>query len=152
MSDFECPYCGKDVEVNRGDMDCGEDALNPQECQSCEKVFTFTAHMHFTYTPYKADCLNDGEHDWQKTKTFPERFAKMRCKTCGDEKPIETHNVKLRGAALLRRPARTPGWTTNCSLQVVRTEFLHKKKHVLHLRLIVFIKMAMRCVVTQISP
>ena len=97
MSDFECPYCGKDVEVNRDDMDCGEDALNPQECQSCEKVFTFTAHMHFTYTPYKADCLNDGEHDWQKTKTFPERFAKMRCKTCGDEKPIETHNVELSG-------------------------------------------------------
>ena len=38
-----------------------------------------------TYT-YKADCLNGGEHQLKLSKTWPKKFAKMRCKDCDYER------------------------------------------------------------------
>ena len=96
--DVECPYCGADVEINHDDgYGYEESELHEQECPECEKNFAYTTEISFYHQAYKADCLNDGEHQYEKTKTYPPEFARLRCKTCGDEKPL-TANAALTGA------------------------------------------------------
>lgn len=88
MSDAECPYCGAEVEINHDDgygYDEGE--LHQQECE-CGKTFAYTTTIVLYHETHKADCLNGAEHDYHKTNTIPERFTRLRCKTCGDEKPM----------------------------------------------------------------
>jgi hypothetical protein len=36
----------------------------------------------------KSGFQNDGGHDYRQTKTYPVKYAKLRCKLCGDEKPM----------------------------------------------------------------
>jgi hypothetical protein len=94
MADTECPYCGADVEINHDDgYGYEEDRIHQQECRSCEKSFVFTTCISFDYSPKKADCLNGGEHTYQKTKTYPPRYAVMECSTCGDRRPLD-HSPK----------------------------------------------------------
>ncbi len=90
MNQLECPYCGKDMD---DPDDKGESGmLHEHECPHCEKYFVFEVEYNPSYSSRKADCLNGGEHDYKKTATFPEIYARMRCRMCGDEKPIEGHN------------------------------------------------------------
>lgn len=85
--DAACPYCGKYIEINHDDgYGFEEDELHQQECDYCEKTFTYTTYISFSHTTFKADCLNGGEHVWEKTKTFPPEFARLRCIMCGEEK------------------------------------------------------------------
>jgi len=89
MTGIECPYCGAGVEINHDDgYGYEEDRKHEQECPACEKTFVYTTATHFTYDVTKADCLNGGEHDYHKTKTYPKRFAKMRCSTCDHERSL----------------------------------------------------------------
>lgn len=89
MNDVECPYCGADVEINHDDgAGYTEDETHEQRCDSCDKTFAFTTSICFYYSAKKADCLNGGEHDYHKTATYPERYARLRCSMCADEKPI----------------------------------------------------------------
>lgn len=86
MFDCECPYCGETME----DPDeCYDPEITYEhECPHCEKNFVFTVDYIRTYSESKADCLNGGEHDYQKTITYPPEYAKLRCTMCGDEKPL----------------------------------------------------------------
>lgn len=97
MSDTNCPYCGAEIEINHDDGEgYDEDKIHQQECHECEKTFTFTTMIHFTYSPEKAACLNGGEHQYRLTMTHPPQFAKLRCVACGDEKepsPVEKAKV-----------------------------------------------------------
>lgn len=87
--DTKCPYCGAGVEINHDDgYGFAEYDLHEQECSVCGKVFVYTTMIHFSYTTYKADCLNGGEHNYRKTATFPPEAARLRCTQCGDEKPL----------------------------------------------------------------
>jgi len=89
MRDVECPYCGADVEINHDDgYGYEESELHQQECRKCGKTFAFTTAISVDHEAFKADCLNGDEHQYEKTKTWPPEFAKLRCKTCGDEKPL----------------------------------------------------------------
>jgi len=84
-----CPYCEADIEINHDDgSGYSEDELHTQECPKCEKSFAFYTSIHFSYSVRKADCLNDGNHNYERTKTYPPEFAVMRCVMCGDEKPL----------------------------------------------------------------
>ena len=104
MKDATCPYCGAEVEINHDDgYGYEESDQHQQECE-CGKTFTYFTAIHFTYRTYKADCLNGGEHDYRKTDTYPHEFARMRCKECGDEKPLPA-NAELRGRPLADGPA-----------------------------------------------
>ena len=95
--DTECPYCGADVEINHDDgYGYSEDDLHQQECGECGKTFAYTTMICFYYRARKADCLNDGEHQYEKTKTYPPEFARLRCKDCGHEKPL-TANAQVSG-------------------------------------------------------
>lgn len=87
--DTECPYCGMGIEINHDDgAGYAEDEMHQQECCKCKKTFVFTTRISFDYWPEKADCLNEGKHDYRKTNTFPPEFARLRCSMCGDEKPL----------------------------------------------------------------
>jgi DNA-directed RNA polymerase subunit RPC12/RpoP len=89
VTDVDCPYCGAGIEICHDDgFGYAEDVLHEYECHACEKHFTFTTTITFYYEARKADCLNDGDHDYQETATIPRKYAKLRCATCGDEKPL----------------------------------------------------------------
>jgi hypothetical protein len=93
--DVLCPYCGTPQDINHDDgYGYEEDQLHQQECRECEKTFAYTTTIATYYKTYQADCLNDGEHQWERTKTYPPEFARLRCKTCGDEMPITSEATK----------------------------------------------------------
>jgi hypothetical protein len=88
MSMFNCicPYCDKSMD---DPDDCYEEGVDYQEqCPHCEKNFTFTIGYTRNYYAEKADCLNGGEHNYKKTMTIPEQYARLQCTMCGDEKPL----------------------------------------------------------------
>ena len=81
--DMECPYCGEGQEVCHDDGEgYDEDVLHEHECSKCGKSFTFSTTIIFYYESHKADCLNDGNHDYQPTKTYPKECTRMECTTC----------------------------------------------------------------------
>jgi endogenous inhibitor of DNA gyrase (YacG/DUF329 family) len=102
--DTECPYCGAGVEINHDDgYGYSEDDTHKQECGECGKTFAYTTTICFYYRPRKANCLNGGEHQYEKTKTYPPEYARLRCTACGHEKPL-TANAEVTGAPLAARP------------------------------------------------
>lgn len=87
--DLECPYCEKELDINHDDgFGYEEDVKHEMECPYCEKRFVFTTSVLFCYKPEKADCLNNGNHDYELTHTYPKEFSKMRCSMCGDEREM----------------------------------------------------------------
>jgi len=79
-----CPYCDKKMD------DDPEDCYEPNECYeweclNCGKLFVFYVEYERIYREIKADCLNGGEHDYQRTCTYPPEFAKARCTICQKE-------------------------------------------------------------------
>lgn len=55
------------------------------ECDECGKNFVLTTSIQYFYEPAQADCLNDGNHSYRLSHTFPKEFSKMVCEMCGDE-------------------------------------------------------------------
>jgi len=85
MKDVECPYCGKEQEIDHDDgYGYDEDKLCSQECSECEQYFVYTTAITFSHTAYKADCLNGSEHNYQPTITFPKTSTRMECVDCGE--------------------------------------------------------------------
>jgi hypothetical protein len=85
--DVNCPYCDAGMEICHDDgFGYKEGVLHQQECFKCGKTFTFETSIIFHYTEHKADCLNDGNHDYQPTTSFPEFCRKMRCSICHEER------------------------------------------------------------------
>lgn len=77
MSDIDCPYCGHSQEVCHDDGFGYKEGINHEmECYECEKNFVFQTCISFDYYPEKADCLNDGEHNFKPTVTFPVSIQK----------------------------------------------------------------------------
>ena len=87
MSDVECPYCGAEQEINHDDgYGYAESKTYEQECVECEKIFAFNTSIYFSYTAHKADCLNGGEHKYEKVYTSSREHQIMNCVDCGKEK------------------------------------------------------------------
>jgi len=87
--DIKCPYCGDAQDIIHDDgYGYEEDQPHEQQCSYCHKVFIYYTSIHFYYDAQKADCLNDAEHQFEKTKTYPPEYARLKCKTCGMEKNI----------------------------------------------------------------
>lgn len=83
MSDINCPYCNAEQEINHDDgYGYEEDRMHEQQCSECDKYFTFTTSISYYYSPEKADCLNDGDHTFKATTTWPKECTKMQCVTC----------------------------------------------------------------------
>lgn len=89
MSDVECPHCGVDVEINHDDgYGYDEYGKFQQECPECDKTFVYTVQIDVVHFADRADCLNGGKHEYERSATLPPEYARMRCDACGDEQPL----------------------------------------------------------------
>lgn len=96
MSDVNCPYCGAGQDIGHDDgYGYDQDILHNQECGNCEKTFAYSTAIIFHYDAKKADCLNDGNHKWKPTTTFPKEFTRMYCETCEEERRMTEEEKKL---------------------------------------------------------
>jgi len=80
-----CPYCNNDFEVDYG---YDQDSLHEVECSKCKKYFVFNTSIIYLTNSTKADCLNNGKHEYKRTATFPKEFSRMQCETCGIERDM----------------------------------------------------------------
>lgn len=88
MTDLNCPYCNAEQDVDTEYYDGQEDTRYEHECSECKKVFVYTMQTHFTFEPYKSDCLNGSQHKYKLTKTWPKEFSRMQCEDCHDEREL----------------------------------------------------------------
>lgn len=90
MSYFICPYCDKENEdpYIEGPQ---VDEVYEHECEHCEKTFVFTIDWSINYYEDKADCLNGGEHNYEKICGYPKEYFenKRRCSMCSKEITLE---------------------------------------------------------------
>lgn len=95
--DVECPYCEKWNDICHDDgFGYAEDTNHQMDCEHCGKTFVFTTSISYYYEAAKADCLNDGEHNYQFTRTYPKEFSEMRCWDCGCKRPLtEEERIKF---------------------------------------------------------
>ena len=92
MSHVDCPYCGKEVEIDHDDGKGYEEGVTyTQECNYCDKTFVYTTSISFYHTAEKAPCQNGEAHDWQPTLGYPAEYHKnrKRCTYCDEEKVFE---------------------------------------------------------------
>ncbi len=89
--DIQCPYCESWQEIDHSDgYGYEEDKMYEQQCADCEKNFVYTTYIIYGYEEQKADCLNDAEHDYKPTCTYPKIATQMECSMCGERrKPTE---------------------------------------------------------------
>jgi hypothetical protein len=94
MKDLTCPYCKHEFDVCHDDgFGYAESCRHEQECPECEKSFVFETSISFSYSEYKADCLNGAEHALKLSSTQPKEYSMMRCTECDYErKPTELEN------------------------------------------------------------
>ena len=92
--DVSCPYCDQGLNICHDDGEgYDEGETHEQECWKCNKIFTFTASITYSYEASAAPCLNGGEHEWQKLHhsdlaTWPDS---KHCVACG-QKDYGTQN------------------------------------------------------------
>lgn len=87
--DIECPYCEKELDICHDDGFGYEENIKHQmECPHCGKSFVFETSISFYYEPEKADCLNDGKHDYKLRKSHPIEFSTMECSMCDDVREL----------------------------------------------------------------
>jgi len=101
---IECPYCEEELEINHDDGFGYEEGIKHEmHCEYCKKTFVFETCVSFSYEAEKADCLNDGEHNWEKTKTYPIECTRMQCTMCGEKRGLtEAEWAYLRYTETLR--------------------------------------------------
>lgn len=119
MSDVECPYCGKDQEINHDDgYGYEEGRTYEQQCADCEKYFAYTTSISFYYDATKADCLNGAEHRWNKPRMqwLDERknqeLWSRRCKDCDLQEQGYSPEWMIKKAQQLT-PINTHPWMVN---------------------------------------
>jgi hypothetical protein len=87
--DVSCPYCGLPQDINHDDgYGYQESVIHNQQCGGCDKYFTFTTSISFSYEVEQADCLNGAEHDFKPTNTFPKEYTRMECSVCGESRAL----------------------------------------------------------------
>lgn len=112
MSDvIECPYCGKSQDVNTDDFSYEEgelheqlceDELHEQLCYECEKTFTFTVSVSYSFEAYKADCLNGEAHKLIMSRTIPKWLSRMQCEDCDYERKPTLEEFVAAGVDILK--------------------------------------------------
>lgn len=89
LDEVECPYCEESFDLNHDDgAYYDESERREAECPNCGKISMVNSSCDWSFEAEKADCLNDGEHNWKKMSGVPsEFFVEMyRCEHCDEEK------------------------------------------------------------------
>lgn len=111
MFDAKCPYCNEAQEINHDDgYGYAEDVIYQQQCWACERTYTFTTSIIFSYDLEKAPCLNGAEHEFKATFTMPVEYTKMECPTCGLQRAAsedEINAARAYHAEVRSRPPHT---------------------------------------------
>ena len=95
MSDINCPYCEAAQDINHDDGYGYEEGVShEQQCEECDKYFTFTTSVSFYYDVEKADCLNDGKHNFKASRTWPIENSEMKCTTCEERRTPTEEEMK----------------------------------------------------------
>ncbi len=95
MSDIKFPYCDHEQDVYHDDGEnIAEDETHQMECYECEKSFVFLTCISIDYSPSKADCLNEGEHEWKPTNTVPRQYTKMSCTMCDERRSPTVEEIQ----------------------------------------------------------
>jgi hypothetical protein len=95
MEDVDCPYCGKEQEINHDDgYGYEEGKIHSQHCSDCGKTFAYTTSISFYYEADKAPCMNEEPHNYEPTITHPKCFTKMRCVHCDEERDMTEEERK----------------------------------------------------------
>lgn len=92
MNEIECPYCEHQYDLCHDDgAFYDEDNRTEEECPECGKRFMVTSSISWDFNADKADCLNGGEHNWEKkypVKHFPQLTNKEICRMCDQERNV----------------------------------------------------------------
>ena len=81
----ECPYCGKDINVDTDDME--EYEVDEYKCEKCGKYFMGYASVSWSYNVKKLDCKNGlAEHKYKNVLISSRGYTIRRCKVCGEVK------------------------------------------------------------------
>jgi ssDNA-binding Zn-finger/Zn-ribbon topoisomerase 1 len=81
-----CPYCHSEHEIDMESHNYEEDVMHESQCPECDKFFVYRTEIRIEVYPEKADCLNDGGHNYELNHTQPRELSKMECKMCGDRR------------------------------------------------------------------
>ncbi len=84
---IKCPYCNGEFEPDTEDLPDPDDSALI-ECRGCGKIFGFDFYITFDFYEYKTPCQNDTECSYRPTKIYPVEATRMKCKWCGDERPL----------------------------------------------------------------
>ena len=96
MKDIECPYCEHEQEINHDDgYGYEEGELYQQQCSNCDKFFVYTTSISYYHEATKADCLNDSEHTFRATSTYPKECTRMECTQCGEIRQPTEEEMKV---------------------------------------------------------
>ena len=88
MSDVDCPYCGKPQEINHDDG-YGLDEFKIYSQQCGDMTFAYTTAICIYHEAKQADCLNDGEHEWEKQFSYKgEDVRRENFRVCGEQQRV----------------------------------------------------------------
>ena len=87
--DLQCPYCQTEQVVCHDDgHGYEENEKHQMQCSNCDKHFVFETSIIFYYEAEKADCLNDGNHQYKLNHASPSVFTCMECALCDQKREL----------------------------------------------------------------
>lgn len=87
LSNVRCPYCKEidDIDYEPDGAPSDGDIITVS-CPNCKMNFCGSLDVSFSLLfETVAPCQNDGEHEWEEIKSFPDLDkVNKQCKNCGD--------------------------------------------------------------------
>lgn len=80
----ECPYCGKDINVDTDNW-YDEDEAYEHQCEECGKYCMVSTSVSWSHDAKKLDCKNGlAEHRYEDVPISSIGHTIRRCMVCGD--------------------------------------------------------------------
>lgn len=87
MKDIECPYCGKEFNIDWGDY--GKEITNEDYftvfCPHCDKMVLVKPTVSVSFEAEECKCQGEN-HEWKPTASYPTCFTRMACIHCHEER------------------------------------------------------------------
>jgi hypothetical protein len=96
MYKFYCPYCNNEISNNFDDYDLISEEPFFIECPDCNKVIKIQSSVIIDVWGEKCDCQLEN-HEYEFSLACPKCCSTMRCKHCGEERPLTDDERKQYG-------------------------------------------------------